>query len=155
MNNLKHLLTRQLQAVPNKVIIFVLIVALIGFADAAYLTIEHYKNAIPPCSITGGCEQVLTSAYSTMAGIPVSLLGCIYYLIIAIGLFAFLESKNHEVLKVTLLLTALGLIASLWFLILQIFVIHAFCAYCLGSVATSTILCISAVAIYNKYGSNA
>ena len=151
MHHLKRLLTRRLQAVPSKVIIGVLIVALIGFADAGYLTIEHYKNAIPPCSLTGGCETVLTSAYSTLLGIPVSLLGAIYYLIIAVGLFAFIESKNHEVLRVALLLTVLGFLASIWFLYLQIFVIKAFCVYCLGSLATSTILFISAAIVFERY----
>lgn len=151
MQNFKRLFNRRLQAVPAKVIICVLAVALVGFADAGYLTVEHYKNAIPPCSITGGCEQVLTSQFSTVFGIPVSLMGALYYLLVAAGLFAFLEGKNHEILRLTLLSTLVGLIASLWFVFLQIFVIHSYCTYCLGSAATSTILFIAAVAIFERY----
>lgn len=151
MRNLKHLLTRRLEAVPAKVIIVTLLIALVGFADAGYLTVEHYQNVIPPCSLTGGCETVLTSAFSTILGIPVSLLGVIYYLVIAVGFFAFLESKNHEVLRVTLLLTVLGLLASLWFLFLQVFILHAYCAYCLVSVITSTTLFVFSAVIFEKY----
>jgi uncharacterized membrane protein len=129
----------------------VLIIAIIGFADASYLSVEHFQNVIPPCSLTGGCEKVLTSSFSTLLGIPVSLLGAIYYLLIAIGLFSFLESKNHEVLRVTLLLTILGLLASLWFVFLQVFILHSYCVYCMGSVATSTLLFICAVVIFERY----
>jgi len=151
MQIFKRLFRRRLEAVPTSLVIVVLAVALIGFVDAGYLTVEHYQHVIPPCSLTGGCEKVLTSEFSTVLGIPVSLLGMIYYLIIAVGLFAFLESKNHEVLRVTLLLTVLGLLASAWFLFLQIFIVKAFCLYCLGSATTSTILLVFAAVIFEKY----
>ena len=93
MKYLKHLLTRRIEAVPAKLVIIVLVIAIIGFADAGYLTIEHYNNVIPPCSITHGCEQVLTSEFSTIVGIPVALLGMIYYFLIAAGLFSFLKAR--------------------------------------------------------------
>ena len=89
---------RRLAHGANKFAIFLLIVALLGFADATYLTIEHYQNKIPPCSV-GGCEQVLTSAYSVVAGVPVSLMGSVYYLLVLIGMFAYLESKNLKILR--------------------------------------------------------
>jgi uncharacterized membrane protein len=131
------------------VIVCALLVALIGFADATYLTIEHYQGRIPPCSITGGCEQVLTSPYSTLFGVPTSLLGVVYYVIILAGLFGYFESKNTRLLKWTLLFTTLGFGMSLWFVYLQVFVIHSFCAYCLGSAATSTILFVIAMGVFS------
>lgn len=145
---------RPLRAVPSSVVIGVLAVALIGFADASYLTIEHYENAIPPCSI-GACESVLTSAYSTVAGIPVSLVGAIYYLLVMLGAFAYLEGKSRgsgeKPFRYGLMLTLAGFAASLWFFILQAFVLHAFCLYCLGSAATSTVLFILTMWIFAKY----
>lgn len=150
MKHLKHLWRQPLAVVPNKLVIFLLIVALLGFADATYLTIEHYQNVIPPCT-TSGCETVLTSAYSSVVGIPVSLLGALYYLIVLIGVFAYLESKNTKVLKWALLFTVFGLLCSLWFLYVQAFILNAYCQYCLVSAATSTILFITAVITLKKY----
>jgi uncharacterized membrane protein len=147
--NLKHLLKQPLQVVPNKVAIILLIVALIGFADAGYLTVEHYKDAIPPCSITGGCESVLTSGYATIAGLPVSLIGAVYYLLIAVGIFTYIESKKTRLLKLALLLVVLGFIATLWFVYLQLFVIKAICLYCMGSALTTTLLFIGAVYVFH------
>jgi len=149
MNRLKQLLTRPLRPVHSSVIIFALVIALCGFADATYLTIEHYQGRIPPCSLTGGCEVVLTSQYSTIFGVPTSLLGIVYYVIILAGLFGYLESRNTRLLKWTLFFTTLGFGMSLWFVYLQVFILHSFCVYCLGSATTSTILFVTAMGVFS------
>ncbi|MDB5239068.1 MAG: Vitamin epoxide reductase family protein [Candidatus Parcubacteria bacterium] len=160
MNRLKRSLTLPLNSPGTAGVIFLLVVALIGFADAAYLTVEHYQNVIPPCT-TSGCEAVLTSAYSVVLGVPVSLGGAIYYLAIAIGALIYLEAKllsgtvrpfHLWVLRWTLLATVLGLAASVWFFYLQALVIHSYCQYCLGSATTSTLLFITAAIILAKNG---
>ena len=148
--HLKHLLKRPLQAVPNKAVIILFIFALLGFSDASFLTIEHYQNRIPPCT-TAGCETVLTSSYSTMFGVPVALLGMIYYFVIALGLFAHIEGKHEPSLRAVLLLTVCGFIMSLWFVGAQAFLIHSYCLYCLGSATISTILFGSSVYVLKKY----
>ncbi len=153
MQTLRQLLRQPLRAVPNSVVIFLLIVALIGFADAGYLTVEHYSNLTPPCAI-GGCETVLTSAYSSIAGIPVSLLGAIYYLFILVGIVAYLEGKHEKLLRLALLVVILGFIAELWFVYLQAFVIHVYCLYCMGSAITTTILFVAAISVFKRYSSH-
>src|ERR1035437_6115751 len=113
MMNLKQSLTRLLHRLPSSLVIAILIIALVGFADATYLSVEHFMGVIPPCSITGGCEKVLTSLYAVCLGIPVSLVGSIYCLVITICSFVFLESKhvanlekhNSEMLRISLFLT--------------------------------------------------
>ena len=141
----------QLASVPTSFVVALLVVAALGFADAAYLTIEHYQGVIPPCSVVSGCETVLTSSYSLILGIPVSLLGALYYLLIAVGAFAYIDTKKTAILKWTLSITILGLLMSLWFIFLQAFVIKAWCLYCLGSAASSIILFILAGAVFKKY----
>mgnify|MGYP001604806313 CR=1 FL=1 len=155
MSNLKQLLTKPLPEIRSGAVVFILIVALIGFADSAYLAFEHFRGVIPPCTIVEGCEDVLTSKYSAVAGIPVSLLGAAYYFLIALGAFIYLESKHaatlmahhSEILKWTLLATVLGFAASLWFVYIQVFTIGSYCLYCLLSAATSTILFVTATEI--------
>lgn len=151
MNNLKHLLKKPLGIVPNSLVIFILVIALLGFADSSYLTIEHFRGIIPPCSLAGDCGAVLQSSYSVIFGLPVSLLGSVYYLIVSVGVFSYLDTKKTAILKWILLFTIFGLLASIWFVFLQAFVIKSYCLYCLGSALTSTILFITTIVVFAKY----
>jgi len=139
-------------------VVFFFMVAVLGFADASFLTIEHLRNVIPPCT-TSGCETVLTSPYSSIFGIPVGMLGAFYYLAVMIGAVIYLESKHvsknvkpHHlgILKWTLVATAVGFSFSLWFLYLQAFVIGAFCQYCLVSAFICTTLFVTSIVILMK-----
>lgn len=149
-NHLKHWLTKPLQTIPTKFVVAILVVALIGFIDASYLTVKHYAGVIPPCSV-GGCEQVLTSEYAVLWGIPVALTGALFYLIVMIGAFAYLESKHHALLRWALLMTIPGFAFTLYLFVLQAAVIDSFCLYCLGSAATSTSLFVLAIYAFSKY----
>src|ERR1044071_2829134 len=55
------------------------LLAVVGLADSIYLTVEHLAGRSVPCTITGGCEQVLNSSYATLAGLPLSGLGALAY----------------------------------------------------------------------------
>ncbi|MEK7487729.1 MAG: vitamin K epoxide reductase family protein [Patescibacteria group bacterium] len=117
------------------------IVSAIGLLDATYLTVKHYLGGIPPCTLRG-CEVVLTSAYNTIAGIPVALLGALYYATIFILSLAYIISKKEVVIRRASYLTPVGFLASVYFVYLQLFVINAICLYCMASAATSTLLFI-------------
>ncbi|MDQ2932904.1 MAG: vitamin K epoxide reductase family protein [bacterium] len=151
MNNLKKLLKQPLKAIPSSLALFILIVAVLGFADATYLTVEHYRGVIPPCSVASGCETVLTSVYSKIFGIPVSLFGAIYYLLILIGVYSYFDTKKTVYLKWALLLTSLGFLMTLGLVYIMAFVLKAYCQYCLLSAATSTILFVTALIVLSKY----
>ena len=117
-----------------------ILVALLGFLDAGYLTANHYLNIVPPCFVVQGCDTVTTSVYSKILGIPVSLLGALYYLSVFIGMLYYADTRKRAVLKPIFFLTCIGFLFSLWFLYAQIFLIGALCTYCLVSAVTSTTL---------------
>ena len=52
--------------------------SLVGLGIAGYLTYTRYSGAQIACA-TGGCETVQKSSYSTVAGIPVAVLGLVAY----------------------------------------------------------------------------
>lgn len=118
------------------------IVGFLGFLDASYLSIEHYLGKTVECSVSifSDCGTVTTSVYSKILGIPVAYLGALYYLsIIALGIL-LIDTKNSKLAKYAGLYTILGLLASIYFVFLQAFVLEAFCLYCMLSAASSTIL---------------
>lgn len=124
--------------------ILVIVLALIGFIDAAYITAEHYLERIPPCSVLKGCETVLTSKYAAMWGIPVALVGAIYYGTVFILAINYFQNKKRELMTWVNRLTGLGLLASAGFVYLQVFVIEALCLYCIiSAITTASIFIIS------------
>jgi uncharacterized membrane protein len=114
-----------------------LLLALAGFADAAYLSMQHFSGAHLSCPLTGGCDRVLTSAYATLGPIPVALLGAVYYLAIFLLAVIYLDTRREGALKAIAQLSYLGLLAAIGFVGLQIMVIEALCFYCLISAALS------------------
>ncbi len=151
MTTLGRRLRQPFQNSPSRGLITLLfVIAALGFADAGYLTVEHYMNKIPPCSI-GSCQTVLTSVYATVFGVPVALGGVAYYLIFLVLLMIYLDTKREIFLRSALIFSIFGFLASLYFLYLQAFVIHAFCQYCLGSAATSTLLFLISIFIFTQY----
>ncbi len=119
-----------------------LAVAPLGFIDAAYLTIEHFLNRIPPCSIVEGCEKVTTGPYSVILGVPTALMGAAYYLVIILALILYLDTRREWMIKWTARFTAVGFLFSLWLVYLQLFVLHAVCIWCMFSALSSTALFI-------------
>lgn len=108
--------------------IALLLLSIAGFFDSAYLTISHYKNIIPPCTVARGCETVLTSQFSTILGIPVALVGSLYFLILI-----FIILSNLKLFRYFRIFAFLGVLVSIFFFYTQAFILHAFCQYCLLS----------------------
>ncbi len=118
------------------------VVALIGVADAVYLTVHHYTGEKVPCSVVAGCEQVLTSSYAEIAGIPLAAFGALAYFT-AFSLAILTAFGNRSMWKILGVQVTLMAIFTAWLVYLQAFVIEAFCQFCLVSAAiTFTLLTI-------------
>ena len=124
----------------------VALVALVGLADAAYLTVEHITGRSVRCMIVSGCDEVLQSRYATIAaGVPVAALGALaYFTVFSLATLAAFGYAGARRLLAPLV--AVMFLATLWFFYLQAFVIRAFCAYCLLSAAVTTTLTLLVVA---------
>jgi uncharacterized membrane protein len=127
------------------------VVALIGLADAIYLTIKHYTGEAVPCSIVEGCEQVLTSSYAEIAGIPLAIFGAAaYFVAFALAILAAFGSVRAWMLfgAQVVLMT----IFTAWLIYLQAFVIEAFCQFCLLSAGTTvTLFLIYLIPKFSRY----
>mgnify|MGYP001561561753 FL=1 len=144
MMNLKMPLNKLLGS-PTKKALLIGLFSFLGLIDASYLAAKHYTGTIPPCTIVKGCEAVTTSQYATVGGISVALLGAIYYLIVLIISVAIIDTDNNFLKKFLSRFSILGLLASIWFISLQLFVIKALCLYCLVSAFSSTAIFITAI----------
>jgi uncharacterized membrane protein len=105
------------------------LVALAGIGIAGYLTAVHYGNASLACVKGGGCETVQKSSYAEVVGVPVALLGLVSYAtVLALVLW---DSPLARLAAATIAL--LGLLFSIYLLVLQLFVIDAICVWCVAN----------------------
>jgi len=150
MKVLNLLLPTRLIKTPKWLAIGFLLMSLIGFLDTSYLSAKRFLSSPVTCSFFQGCDQVTTSRFAVIGGVPVAVLGLIYYLIILIGTLIYLDTKREAVLYSLAQLTPIGFIVSVWFIFLQLIVIKALCLYCIVSATTSTILFVLGILLIRK-----
>jgi uncharacterized membrane protein len=102
--------------------------ALAGAAIAGYLTYTKLTDTTIVCA-TGGCETVQESRYGELAGVPVSALGLLAYLVIA----ATAWSAREVARLAGAAIAAVGAIFSGYLMVVQVAVIEALCVWCLAS----------------------
>lgn len=114
--------------------------ALVGMLDAAYLTLTRYVGtALLVCPTGGGCATVQSSRWSTFPpgnGVPVAAIGAAGYGVLLALALATLhrDAVGPVALPPLLLAMATGaVLVSATLTALQVLVIRAVCAWCLGS----------------------
>lgn len=122
-----------------------ILLSLVGFIDALYLSAHSFKSDLTiPCIIFDGCDLVTRSEYSTIMGIPVALLGAIYYALIFLLLLYYAEKKNPLVIRFLPVISFTAFVFSVWFTYVQIFLLSSICTFCLISALCSTAIFILA-----------
>ena len=104
-----------------------------GLVISIYLTIVHYRGYVSPCYVVHGCETVQTSKYSVILGVPVALVGALFFglmFYLAIGL---LRSRQLWLVRVFKVFAFLGALAIIPLFLLQAIVLKAFCTYCVAT----------------------
>jgi uncharacterized membrane protein len=101
--------------------ILILIFSLIGFSFSLYLYLNRPDSSF--CTFSG-CNYVLTSEFSKTLGVDNSILGVFYFLIVGI-----LNYLNKE--KFLKILSVIGAIFAIYFIIAMLFILKEICYYCL------------------------
>jgi uncharacterized membrane protein len=105
-----------------------------GVAVSAYLTIAHYASpAILACSSRGlvNCERVTTSPESVILGVPVALMGLVWFAAMAVLASPPLWRVPSAIVRVGRVgLVVLGMTFVLWLLYAELFRIGAICLWC-------------------------
>ena len=107
----------------------------LGFGIAGYLTFEHYTSSTSlTCPAGGGavnCLKVTTSIYSMIHGVPVALLGLVFFAVMGV-----LQSppawRSHrsEIRAARVVWSLIGVGTALWLVYAELFKIDAICLWC-------------------------
>jgi uncharacterized membrane protein len=116
------------------------LLAFLGMIDTLYLGL---KRGVPvPCRITTGCEDVLNSPYSELAGIPISWFGFAFYLTV-FGCAVFAGSGEDRLLRLVFWPALAAFVITLGLVGIQAFVLQKYCEYCLGSAVLVTLILLT------------
>ena len=115
------------------------LLALVGLAEATYLTVASLTGETVLCGGSSSCFQVLGSKFARVGGVPVALMGAFaYYSAFSFATFA---AFGYARARLFFNLTIGGMfLVTLWLLYTQAFLLHAFCRWCLFSAALVFVL---------------
>lgn len=119
------------------------VLALAGLGVAAYLAFVEITHTEAVCGPVGECNAVQSSEYAQILGIPVAVLGLINYVaVLALWVVSRFGVARWAGLagRGLLALTVFGVLFSIYLTLLEIFAIHAICAWCLSSAVITTAL---------------
>jgi uncharacterized membrane protein len=111
------------------------VLSIVGFGISMYLTIDHFSGVLPICSSSGfvNCTAVTTSAYSYIFGVPVSLLGLIFYTVmVGVNVPPLWRSRFRLLAWGRLALVVSGIAFVLYLFARELFSIKAICLWCTG-----------------------
>jgi uncharacterized membrane protein len=115
--------------------------SVVGLGVASYLTYIHYAGIKPVCTAGGSCLKVQSSIYSSLAGVPVALIGLLGYIAI---LGSLLVPENETSRLATMAFTLVGFGFSAYLTYRELFSIHAICEWCASSAVIMTVMmCLS------------
>ena len=111
-----------------------LLLCLAGLGVASYLTYAHYDTHIQlACPDKGviNCAQVTSSSYSKVFGIPVALLGLLFFVfMIPLNLPVAWRSTSTLIRRVRMGSTVIGIGFVCWLLYAELVKIQKICLYC-------------------------
>jgi len=119
-----------------------IILSILGIAVSYYLFHTKITGGEFTCTLSS-CGIVNNSQYSNIFGVPVALLGVVFY----ISVFILLWLKSN---KAFLLLATGGLFFSVYLTYIEAFVIHAWCQWCLVSAWLAVSLFVISILINKK-----
>ncbi len=120
-----------------------LLLSLFGLGVSTYLTITHFSPHALVCvsNSTFNCEKVTTSPQSEVFGIPVAILGLLFFVpMFALCLPVSWRSRDRRVHLARLVLSIVGVGTILYLIIAELFIIKAICLWCSSVHLTTFVL---------------
>lgn len=144
----RSLRRRSLRA-PKVLVWVALLLGVAGLIISGYLTYEHFTGSTTlACPETGriNCTKVTSSPYSEIVGVPVALLGTLYFLgSLPLLLPAAWAADARWVPVARLGLAGLGVVMVLYLLWAEFYGVGAICLWCTAVHAVTFLLFVTVV----------
>lgn len=133
-------------------------VAIFASGVCGYMVARHIHNHKQPnaaplvCPVKFNCHAVVHSDYSRFAGIPVEIFGMFYYGLVSFSYLFFVfvpEAMPVSLINLTIALSSIAFLFSLYLIFVQIFVLRKGCSWCIVSAIISALIFALTVATYH------
>lgn len=140
----------------NRSLLVVLVLALsfLGIADSWYL----YQSAITDTALScdlgsglDGCNIVAQSEYSYIFGIPLALYGVSFFALVFVLAALLFVMNSRRLYQALVALSGVGVVASVVFVLIQLFLIKAICIYCIASAGIVVLLLVVSWALWKRF----
>ena len=125
-----------------------------GIGIATYLTLVHYTSAVSlTCPATGSinCETVLASPESYLLGIPVAVLGLVYFVVVLVSALPALWRSPNPLVAPARLALAVGGIGFVCYLVYaELYEIGKICLWCTGVHVLTFVIFVAVVTGWNE-----
>ncbi|MGH9406637.1 MAG: thioredoxin domain-containing protein [Terriglobia bacterium] len=128
--------------------LFVLALSFFGLFDSLYLWWVYTSPSHPLVCMGTGCDVARASSYSHLFGQPLPLFGVIMYTALALLVSAeslFGQTLAPAIRWALLVISGLGFLASLALSGIEAFFLHAWCAWCVASAITVTLILLCSI----------
>lgn len=121
-----------------------------GFVLALYIYNKKSTHKTMVCPLNSDCDAVIYSDYSRFLGIPLEILGLVYYGLIVVSyslFFVFPAFAVPAVVFGVLIITTVAFMFSLYLTFIQAFAIKQWCVWCLISAGLCAVIFATALGI--------
>jgi len=135
----------------RRLYLVIAILAVVGIALSSVSLDLHYRKSKTSFCDFGesfNCDLVNRSEYSTVAGVPVALIGVLGYL--AILAFATFYRDKAESPGILLIGSSGGLGFALYLTYVEKYILSAWCILCLSSLAVMFVIAVLSVLLFVK-----
>ena len=116
--------------------IILILIGFSGFLIAFYIRTKKTKKRPLVCPLRSNCDTVIHSDFSKFFGIPVEILGMIYYALVTIYhgvLILCPEIASNLTVFISLIFSTGAFLFSIYLISIQAFVLKEWCTWCLFS----------------------
>lgn len=131
----------------------IFILGLCGMGISGYLTYGYLVNVSIGCPFNANCDLIQASPYAYMWEVPVPLLGLLMYAALTLmGCLLLIKRAEWEnIISLGIYgISLAGVIFTGYLYYLEIFVLHAFCSWCIVSSIVIVIIFILSLIYLNK-----
>lgn len=128
--------------------LFIILIAILGLGVAWYIRMKKNVPHGMVCPLQSDCDAVVHSQFSVFFGIPIEILGMLYYGVIILAyavITAFPVIASELVVFLLLVMSLVALLFSAYLTFIQAFAIKEWCTWCLTSAGFCTVIFFSSL----------